>query len=390
MEPVMPISAQLAAETIAPTSAHGILAILWFLLIAILLLGYFILDGFDLGAGILYPFIAKKESEKALVRRAVGPLWDGNETWLLSGGGALFAAFAPAYATRFSGCYLAIMLVLFGLIFRAVAIEYRDRDSKWKGFWDVTFFIGSFVPALLFGAAVGNVIAGVALVGAGDTVMIGSMQLAIGDYAGGFFSLLNPFALLCAIMGLVAFITQGAAWLALKAPVGSLVHQRATKMRSIFNIVEIIAFALVTVFFFIFVLPTFGSERSILVVAYASAVILVVGWVLTRVFISKGNDLMSFLATNLIPVGLIGITVGSLFPNLIPAAENPVGVFTYFFAPGADVAAKSITIFNSANSELCLTAMTIITCIGLPLVLAYHVIIYRTFRGRISEDEIGY
>jgi cytochrome d ubiquinol oxidase subunit II len=375
---------------IDPTSVHGILAILWFLLIGVLILGYFILDGFDLGAGILYPFIAKKEPEKALVRRAVGPLWDGNEVWLLTGGGALFAAFAPAYATSFSGFYLAIMLVLFGLIFRAIAIEYRDRDSQWKKFWDIAFCVGSFLPALLFGAAIGNVIEGVALVGTGQTVMIANSQLAVGDYAGGFFSLLNPFALLCAIMGLVAFITQGAAWLALKAPVGSPVHQRATKLLSIFNIVELIAFVLVTAFFFLFVLPTFGAERSGMLFAYVFAGVLVVGWILTRLFISKGNDLLSFLATNLIPVGLVGITAASLFPNLIPAAANPVGVFTYFVAPGSDIAANSITIFNAANSELCLMAMTIITCIGLPLVLAYHVIIYRTFRGRISEDETGY
>jgi cytochrome d ubiquinol oxidase subunit II len=386
--PVETTSAQLITS-IEPTSLHGILAILWFLLIAILLLGYFILDGFDLGAGILYPFIAKKESEKALVRRAVGPLWDGNEVWLLTGGGALFAAFAPAYATSFSGFYLAIMLVLFGLIFRAIAIEYRGHDIKWKKFWDAAFFIGSFLPALLFGAAIGNVIEGVVLTGAGDNFSIAGVQLAVGDYAGGFFSLLNPFALLCAVMGLVAFITQGAAWIALKAPVGGLVHKRAVKLRSLFNIVEIIVFALVTVFAIVFVLPTFDGRPGI-VFAGVFAVVLVAGWVLARLFMNKGNDLLSFLATNLIPVGLIGITAASLFPNLIPAAANPNGVVTYFLIPGADVTANSITIFNSANSELCLTAMTIITCIGLPLVLAYHVIIYRTFRGRIVEDDLTY
>ena len=370
------------------TPLHEGLAILWFLLIAVLLLGYFILDGFDLGCGVLYPFIAKKDSEKALVRRAVGPLWDGNEVWLLTGGGALFAAFAPAYATSFSGFYLAIMLVLFGLIFRAIAIEYRDRDPKWKKFWDIAFFIGSFLPALLFGAAIGNVIQGVSLVGAGSAVHIAN-GLAIGDYVGGFFSLLNPFALLCAIMGLVAFITQGAAWLALKAPVGSEVYQRAVKFRSLFNIVEIAAFVLVSAFFFLAVFPTFVDRPGIIIAAVFAA-IFVAGWVAARLFMNKGNDLLSFLATNLIPVALIGITAASLFPNLIPAAANPEGAITYFLIPGQDIVANSLTIFNSANSELCLTAMTIITCIGLPLVLLYHVIIYRTFRGRIKEDDLGY
>jgi cytochrome d ubiquinol oxidase subunit II len=381
---------------------HDIFAILWFLLIAVLLVGYFILDGFDLGSGILYPFIAKKETEKALVRRAVGPLWDGNEVWLLTAGGALFAAFAPAYATSFSGFYLAIILVLFGLIFRAVSIEYRDRDPKWKKFWDIAFFIGSFLPALLFGAAIGNVIEGVRLVNADDIAGTSAAALASadtaawfanlspGDYVGGFFSLLNPFALLCAITGLVAFITQGAAWIALKVPVGSELHKRAVSARSIFNILELVVFALTTAIFFVAVVPTFAEERSLQGLTYIFAAVFVAGWLLTRFFISKGNDLLSFVAANIIPVALIGITAASLFPNLIPAAVNPEGPITYFLLPGADIPADSITIFNAANSLLCLTAMTIITVIALPIVLVYHVIIYRTFRGRITEEDAGY
>ena len=133
-----------------------VLGILWFILIAVLIAGYFILDGFDLGAGVLSPFVAKDEKEKAIVCRSVGPVWDGNEVWLLTAGGALFAAFAPAYATTFSGFYLAIMLVLFGLIVRAVSLEYRAHDPKWKKLWDALFFLGSLLPALLFGVAIGN------------------------------------------------------------------------------------------------------------------------------------------------------------------------------------------------------------------------------------------
>ncbi|MDR2106464.1 MAG: cytochrome d ubiquinol oxidase subunit II, partial [Coriobacteriales bacterium] len=274
---------------IDPGSVHGILAILWFLLITILLLGYFILDGFDLGAGILYPFIAKGETEKALVRRSVGPLWDGNEVWLLTAGGALFAAFAPAYATSFSGFYLAIMLVLFGLIFRAVAIEYRERDPKWKKFWDIAFCVGSFLPALLFGAAIGNVIEGVRLVGAGDATLISS-GLTAGDYFGGFFSLLNPFALLCALTGLAAFITQGAAWIALKVPVGSALHQRAVKLRSLFSIVEIVVFVLASAFFLLAVQGVVAG-RDLIGLSYVFAGVFIVGWGVSRWFMSKGNDL---------------------------------------------------------------------------------------------------
>ena len=146
------------------------LGILWFILIAVLIAGYFILDGFDLGAGVLSPFVAKDEKEKAVVRRSVGPVWDGNEVWLLTAGGALFAAFAPAYATTFSGFYLAVMLVLFGLIVRAVSLEYRAHDPKWKGIWDALFFIGSLLPALLFGVAIGNVYAGIPMDANGDYI----------------------------------------------------------------------------------------------------------------------------------------------------------------------------------------------------------------------------
>jgi len=359
----------------AVIDAHAVLQILWFLLISVLLVGYFILDGFDLGSGILSPFVAKTEPEKAIVRRAIGPIWDGNEVWLLTAGGALFAAFPPAYATSFSGFYLAIMLVLFGLIFRAVAIEYAARDAKWRKFWNGAFFVGSLLPALLFGAAIGNVIQGVVL-------------NSHGDYVGGFFSLLNPFALLCAIMGLVTFIAHGASWLCLKAPLESLVRQRAIKLRSMFSIIQLVVFVLVSVYFFLAVYPQFGSDRIAMPVAFAAAVVCAVGWVLARLFMVNRNDLWAFLAGCLIPVALIGITAGSLFPNLIPAAMNPEGVVTYFFVPGAADTASSLTIFNSSNSAYTLTAMTIITCIGLPLVLLYHIVIYRTFRGRIAETEV--
>jgi len=359
------------------SKVHQALQILWFLLITVLLIGYFVLDGFDLGAGILYPFIAKDDHEKSIVRHSVGPFWDGNEVWLLTGGGALFAAFAPAYATSFSGFYLAIMLVLFGLIIRAMAVEMSKLDEKWRKLWDLFFFIGSFLPALLYGAAIGNIIQGVAL----D---------AAGEYRGGFFSLLNPFALLCGVMGLVSCITQGAAWLSLKAPLDSEVHTRAVKMRSVFSLVSLVVFVLVSIFFLGIVKPQFSSDRVALPLAYIFAALCVVGWGLSRFFMAKKNDLFSFLAVSIIPVALVAMTAASIYPNLIPAAANPQGIVTYFIIPGAAQPELSLTIFNSSNSEMTLMIMTIITCIGLPLVLAYHVYLYRTFRGRITEDDLDH
>ncbi len=205
---------------------------LWFVLVGVLLTGYAVLDGFDLGAGVLYPFIARTDAEKNLIRGSIGPVWDGNEVWLLTGGGALFAAFPAVYASTFSGFYLAIMLVLFGLILRAVSIEYRGRDEGFKKMWDAAFFVGSLLPALLVGVAVGNVIRGIPL----D---------AHGDYTGTFFQLLNWYSLLIGLLGLCAIVTHGAAWLAMK--LDGPVQERAIKVRGISQIVCVLLFVLATV-----------------------------------------------------------------------------------------------------------------------------------------------
>ena len=166
------------------------LAVLCFFLIFVLIAGYFVLDGFDLGIGVLYRALAKTEGERALVRRSIGPVWDGNEVWLLTAGGALFAAFPAAYATTFSGFYLAVMLVLFGLIVRAVSLEFCAHDKQWGRVWDVCFTVGSFLPALLLGVALGNVIAGIPMA-------------ENGDYAGvPLLGLLSPFTLVTGLLGL--------------------------------------------------------------------------------------------------------------------------------------------------------------------------------------------
>ena len=333
------------------------LGILWFVLIAVLIAGYFILDGFDLGAGILSPFIAKDESEKAVIRRAIGPTWDGNEVWLRTAGGALFAAFAPAYATTFSGFYLAVMLVLFGLIVRAVSLEYRAHDPKWGKVWDALFFIGSLLPALLFGVAIGNVYAGIPL----D---------ANGDYAGiPLLGLITPFTLLCGLLGLSVFITQGAAWLALKAEKPSALQARAAKLRRPLACITLVLFAIVSVYALTGIAPTFdpalGALRGVACVGVVAA--------LGALFFGsrkEGNDLMPFLASSASALLLVALFAASMFPTLVVATTG-----------------TSITIANAASSDLALAWMTGITCIGLPLVLVYHVVIYRTFRGRISAEE---
>lgn len=335
-----------------------VLGILWFILIAVLIAGYFILDGFDLGAGVLSPFVAKDEKEKAIVRRSVGPVWDGNEVWLLTAGGALFAAFAPAYATTFSGFYLAVMLVLFGLIIRAVSLEYRAHDPKWKGIWDAFFFVGSLLPALLFGVAIGNVYAGIPMDANGDYIGIPLLGLV------------TPFTLLCGLLGLSIFLTQGATWLAMKAPKPSDFQARVAGLRRPLALVSLVLFVAVTAYALIGIQPT--MDPTLEVVRWA-VFVLVAAALIGVVVTSKedGNDLVPFLVSSASALFLVVLFAASMFPNLVVATVG-----------------ENITIATAASSDLALGWMTGITCIGLPLVLIYHVIIYRTFRGRLTDEDL--
>ncbi len=336
--------------------------VLWFFLIFVLIAGYFVLDGFDLGAGILYPFVAKNEEEKAVVRRSVGPVWDGNEVWLLTAGGALFAAFPAAYATTFSGFYLAVMLVLFGLIVRAVSFEFRHHDPAWKKVWDVCLIVGSLLPALLLGVAVGNIYAGIPM----D---------ANGDYAGvPLLGLITPFTLLTGLLGLAMFLAQGATWLSLKAPKPSAIQSRAAKLRLPLQIVALVLFALVSVYGHFIVKPEMAPELNI--VRWALAILFVVAIVVSIVLAKKKEcDLGSFVAQSASVIMLVGLLATSMFPNLVVASAGSIG--------------ETITLMNGSSTDLTLMWMTIITCVGLPLVLIYHVIIYRTFRGRVTKEDLG-
>lgn len=332
---------------------------LWFVLVAVLIAGYFILDGFDLGAGVLYPFIAKTKTEKAIVRRSIGPVWDGNEVWLITAGGALFAAFPPAYATTFSGFYLAVMLVLFGLIVRAVSLEYRVHDDKWGGAWNACFFIGSLLPALLFGVAIGNVFAGIPM-------------NSNGDYTGiPLLGLVTPFTLATGVLGLLMFMSAGATWIAQKAPKPSDIQARAAKLRIPLQIITLVVFLAVTVLALFVVNPPMMAELAI--VRYALAALFLVVLIAAIFFGKKGNDLWAFLTQSASAFVLVLLFAASMFPNFVNATEG-----------------TAITIANAANSEYTLMWMTIITCIGLPLVLFYHFIIYRTFRGRLGDEDLDY
>ena len=341
----------------------SIFQILWFCLIFVLIAGYFVLDGFDLGAGVLYPVLAKNEGERAVIRRSVGPVWDGNEVWLLTAGGALFAAFPDAYATTFSGFYLAVMLVLFGLIVRAVSFEFRAHDPKWGKAWDVCLFLGSLLPALLFGVAVGNIYAGIPM----D---------ANGDYAGiPLLGLVTPFTLLTGLLGLAMFLAAGAAWIALKAEIGSDLRARAAKLRLPLSVAVLVLFAIVSVYGHFIIQP--AMEPSLNILRWLFAILFVVAMVATIVLGRKeSGDKPAFLAQSAAAIMLTGLLAASMFPNQVVASADSVGA--------------SITLMSGSATDLSLMWMTGITCVGLPLVLIYHVVIYRTFRGRISEKELGH
>jgi cytochrome d ubiquinol oxidase subunit II len=334
------------------------LGVIWFALVGVLLAGYALFDGFDLGLGTLYPFLAKNEDEKEIMRSSIGPVWDGNEVWLLTGGGAIFAAFPNVYATVFSGFYLALMLVLFALIFRAVSFEFYAHDKAWRGIWDWAFFLGSALPALLFGVAAGNIVRGVPL----DKT---------GEFTGNFFTLLNPYALVIGVLGLVMFLWQGSAWLSVKSE-GAL-YDRARKTRSLMAWVFIVLVLVATAATFLLV-PRAASQLMASPIGWAFMVLLVVSMAWAR-FAHNGEDLHSWYAASMAPVALIGMWAVSIFPRLVPAINDD---------------ALSLTIANSASSQLTLTVMAIIAAIGVPLVLFYIFLVYRIFAGKTPLGGEGY
>lgn len=334
--------------------------VLWFFLVFFLITMYFILDGFDLGSGVLYSFIGKDDKEKSVIRRAIGPVWDGNEVWLLTAGGALFAAFPPAYATTFSGFYLAIMLVLFGLIVRAVAVEFAGRDRAWAKLWDTLFFVGSLLPALLLGVAVGNIFAGIPM-------------SANGDYIGvPLLGLITPFTLTCGLLGLSLFLMQGAMWLALKAPENGALQKRAAGLRMPLVVVVLLLFCVAT----FFAMGSMGSMDPMFGIVRILCAVLFVVCLLAGVMVGrKGADLQGFILSSLAIVFLMALLATSMFPNLVVASAGSIG--------------PTITLMNAASTDTSLMYTTIITCIGVPLVILYHVLVYRAFRGRIKEEDLG-
>lgn len=333
---------------------------IWFLLVAVLIMGYAVLDGFDLGVGIIHLF-TKDENEKRININSIGPVWDGNEVWLLTGGGALFAAFPIVYATVFSGFYLALVLLLFALIFRAVSFEFRGKvdSDKWRKAWDLAFGIGSLLPAVLFGVAIGNILRGIPI-------------NSEGTFTGSFFGLLNPYAILVGVLSLVMFTMHGSIYLAMKTTGGQKTRLKNLTPKLWITFVAVYLLATLYTFFeapFLFdgILssPLFWVLLVLLLLSLLYIPVAVKSNSLGRAFISSS-------AVIIMMIGLLGI---SLFPMLVPSLTD---------------LAYSLTIYNASSTERTLTAMLIIALIGMPLVIFYTAYIYKVFKGKVIISEDSY
>lgn len=326
----------------------------WFVLITVLFIGFFFLEGFDYGVGILHPFLSKEDKKRRVTMNTIGTFWDGNEVWVLTAGGAMFAAFPHWYATMFSGFYLALVLLLIALIVRGVSFEFRSKDKNpaWRSLWDWMFFAGSAVPALLWGVAVANLIRGVPI----DQNM---------NYVGGFFNLLNPYALLGGLMTLALFTYHGAIFLTLKTTDDILDKAQNIAQKLWLPTVVLVFGFVIASYFATDMFTKLGIDPGLAPLA-AGVALLLSGW-----FLKKQKSGWAFIMTGItIAASVITVFMG-LFPRVMVSSLND---------------AWSLTIYNASSTPYTLKIMTIIAVIFVPIVLIYQSWTYWTFRKRVSVD----
>ena len=341
--------------------SYETLQLIWFLLLGVLLTGYAVLDGFDLGVGILHPFVPKTDHERRISMNSIGPLWDGNEVWLVTFGGALFAAFPHAYATVFSGFYLAFMLLLFALISRAVSLEFRSKvhSTGWRRFWDWAFFTGSGLATLLFGVATGN-------------AMLGIPLDAEGNFHGTVLDQLGPYPVLVGSMTVALFAMHGGLFLYLKTE-GEFQDRLRDWMWRSWGIF-LVLFMLTTVATVIFVpRSTANFAHHPWAAGFALLAMLAVANVPRSLYQKRPGQ--AFASSCVVIVSLVGLFGAALFPNLVTAANDP---------------AHSVTIWNAASSPKTLRIMLTIAIIGMPFVLTYSAVIYWAFRGKVRLGDHSY
>lgn len=369
---------------------YEILRLIWWLLLGILLIGFSIMDGFDLGVGALLPFVARNDDERRIVINTVGPVWEGNQVWLILGGGAIFAAWPALYAVSFSGFYLAMMVVLVAIILRPVGFKYRSKiaDPRWREAWDWGLFIGGFVPALIFGVAVGNVLRGVPF----------DLDDALRpSYHGSFFGLLMPFALLTGLVSVSMLVAHGASMLLMKT--SGPISERARTYGTLAAVAAIVLFALGGIWVaygldgyvvtsvqdvagpsnplgktvvtktgawlgnfsthgWMMIAPALGFLGSLIaIVAFRARI----GWV-------------AFLATATANLGIISTAGLALFPFLLPSSLDPNA---------------SLTVWDASSSHMTLWIMLIVTVLFLPIILAYTAFVYRVMYGKVTAADIS-
>jgi cytochrome d ubiquinol oxidase subunit II len=363
------------------------LRLIWWALLGILLIGFAVMDGFDLGTAALLPFVARNDGERRVAINAVGPVWEGNQVWFILGGGAIFAAWPPLYAAAFSGFYLAMILVLAALILRPVGFKFRGKiaDPRWRGFWDWTLCIGGIVPSLVFGVAFGNLFLGVPFGFDADLRFHSTITLM---------SLLNPFALLVGLVSLSMIVLHGAAWLNYKTT--GAVAERARRVMPFAAAIYALLFAIAG--FLIAGMPgaritgaadMAGPSNPLL----KTAAFVPGGWLQNLsahpglwlfpigAFAAAGlaillrrRPLGALLATALVPVCTIATAGVSLFPFLLTSSSQPD---------------MSLTVWDASSSRLTLAIMLAAVCVFLPLVIAYTGWVYRVLRGPVSAESIA-
>ena len=368
---------------------YEVLRVIWWALVGVLLIGFAITDGFDMGVGALLPIIGKNDNERRVMINTIAPHWDGNQVWLITAGGAIFAAWPTVYATAFSGFYVAMVLTLMALFFRPVGFDYRSKieDPRWRSTWDWCLFIGGAVPPIVFGVAFGNLLQGVPFTL--DTFLRSS-------YEGNFFGLLNPFGLLAGVISLSMVLSQGAAWLMLKSE--GAVLARARNVATVTGLLTAILFAAAgywvahgisgyTITEFAGIDAVSNPLRKTVEVATGSwmqnydtypwmliaPVLGVAMALLTSLFAKLGRGALTFLCSSLTMVGII-LTAGfSMFPFIMPSSLNP---------------AHSLTIWDATSSQNTLTVMLVAAIIFVPIVLGYTLWTYMKMFGRVNAKFI--
>ncbi|WP_028966424.1 cytochrome d ubiquinol oxidase subunit II [Sphingomonas phyllosphaerae] len=369
---------------------YVVLRLIWWALLGVLLIGFALTDGFDLGVAALLPFVARNDAERRMVINSIGPTWEGNQVWFILGGGAIFAAWPFVYAVSFSGFYLAMFLVLAALILRPVGFKYRSKkpDPAWRTRWDWALFVGGLVPALVFGVAVGNVLLGAPFRLDGDLRAF---------YDGTLLGLFTPFTLVCGLLSVAMLVLHGAAWLSIKVEHGP-VHGRARAFGTVAAIASILLFAVGFAFVawgdigyrIVGTVDPFGPSNPLRMTTeqaggawldnYATYPLMMAlpglgfaGAALALVGIRSGREALAFAGSSLATTGIIATVGCSMFPFILPSSID---------------AHSSLTVWNASSTQKTLGIMLFVTLVFLPIVLAYTAWAYRVMFGRVTAEAV--